>query len=69
VDIIITTTTTTTTTIIIIIIIIIIMQLFSALCFNRFFPQVHYNHSLASEQLKSHTLHKRGHHLDALPLF
>jgi hypothetical protein len=39
---------------------------FAALCFNCFFPQVHYSYALALEQLKLHTLHKRGYHLDAL---
>jgi hypothetical protein len=43
-----------------------IQQRFAALCFNRFFPQVPYNYSLASEELKLHTLRKRSHHLDAL---
>jgi hypothetical protein len=43
-----------------------IQQRFAALCFNRFFPQVHYSHSLALEELKLHALCMRRHHLDAL---
>jgi hypothetical protein len=43
-----------------------IQQRFSALCFNRFFPQVNYSYSLALEQLKLHTLRMRRHRLDAL---
>jgi hypothetical protein len=42
-----------------------IQQRFAALCFNRFFPQVHYCYSLALEELKLHTLHMRRHRLDA----
>jgi hypothetical protein len=38
------------------------------LCFNRFFPQVHYCYSLALEQLKLHSLHTRVHHYNALLL-
>jgi hypothetical protein len=33
-----------------------IQQRFSALCFNRFFPEVHYCSSLASEELNLQTL-------------
>jgi hypothetical protein len=40
--------------------------MFAALCFNRFFPQVHYCNSLALEELKLHTLRMRRHRLDAL---
>jgi hypothetical protein len=36
------------------------------LCFNHFFPKVHYSYSLASEELKLHTLRVRWHHLVAL---
>jgi hypothetical protein len=43
-----------------------IQQRFAALCFNRFFPQVHYCSSLALEELKLHTLRMRRHRLDAL---
>ncbi|PNF35161.1 hypothetical protein B7P43_G08774, partial [Cryptotermes secundus] len=43
-----------------------IQQRFAALCFKRFFPQVHYNYSLALEELKLHTLCTRRHCLDAL---
>jgi hypothetical protein len=46
-----------------------IQRRFAALCFNRFFfPHVHYSYeySLASEQLKLHTLRMRRQHLDAL---
>ncbi|PNF20040.1 hypothetical protein B7P43_G05817 [Cryptotermes secundus] len=43
-----------------------IQQRFAALCFKRFFPQVHYNYSLALEELKLHTLCTRRHRLDAL---
>jgi hypothetical protein len=43
-----------------------IQQRFAALCFNIFFPQVHYCYSLALEELKLHTLRMRRHRLDAL---
>ncbi|PNF32147.1 hypothetical protein B7P43_G02842 [Cryptotermes secundus] len=43
-----------------------IQQRFAALCFKRFFPKVHYNYSLALEELKLHTLCTRRHRLDAL---
>jgi hypothetical protein len=43
-----------------------IQQRFAALCFNRFFPQVHFSYSIASEELKLHTLRMRRHRLDAL---
>jgi hypothetical protein len=43
-----------------------IQQKFAALCFNRFFPQFDYIYALALEQLKLHTLQRRGHHPDAL---
>jgi hypothetical protein len=43
-----------------------IQQRFAALCFNRFFYQVHYSYSLALEKLKLHTLRMKRHHLDAL---
>jgi hypothetical protein len=43
-----------------------IQQRFAALCFNRFFPQVHYCYSLALEVLKLRTLHMNRHRLDAL---
>jgi hypothetical protein len=33
-----------------------IQQRFSALCFNRFFPEVHYSYSLSLEEIKLHTL-------------
>jgi hypothetical protein len=42
------------------------LQRLAALCFNRFFPQVHYCYSLALEDLKLRTLHIRRHRLDAL---
>jgi hypothetical protein len=43
-----------------------IQQRFAALCFNRFFPQVNYNYSLALVKLKLYTLYIRRHRLDAL---
>jgi hypothetical protein len=43
-----------------------IKQRFAALCFNRFFLDVHYGYSLPLKELKLHTLHMRRHHLDAL---
>jgi hypothetical protein len=43
-----------------------IQQRFAALCFNRFFPQVHYCYIFALEELKLHTLHMRRHRLDSL---
>jgi hypothetical protein len=43
-----------------------IQQRFAALCFNRFFPQVHYSYSLAFENLRLHTLLMRRHHLDTM---
>jgi hypothetical protein len=43
-----------------------IQQRFAALCFNSFFPQVHFSYSIALEQLKLHTLRMRRHRLDAL---
>ncbi|PNF18215.1 hypothetical protein B7P43_G17756 [Cryptotermes secundus] len=43
-----------------------IQQRFMALCFNCFYPQVHYNYSLAFEELKLHTLCTTRHRLDAL---
>jgi hypothetical protein len=43
-----------------------IEQRFAALCFNRFFPQVHYCHSLSLEKLKLHILYIRRHRLDVL---
>jgi hypothetical protein len=43
-----------------------IYQRFAALCFKRFFPQVHYCYSLALEALKLHTLRMRRHGLDTL---
>jgi hypothetical protein len=33
-----------------------IQRRFAALCFNRFFPQVHYYYSLVLKKLKLHTL-------------
>jgi hypothetical protein len=42
-----------------------IQQRFAALCFNRFFPQVHYRYSLALVEFKLHTLRMSRHHLDA----
>jgi hypothetical protein len=33
------------------------IQKFEALCFNRFFLQVHYSYPYVLEQLKLHTLH------------
>jgi hypothetical protein len=42
-----------------------IQQRFVAVCFNRFFPQVHYCYSLALEELKLPTLLMRTHRLDA----
>jgi hypothetical protein len=38
-----------------------IQQRFSALSFNRFFPQVHYCNSITLEKLKLHTLRMRRH--------
>jgi hypothetical protein len=43
-----------------------IQQHFAALRFNCFLPQFDYSFALGLEQLKSHTLQKRRHHLDAL---
>jgi hypothetical protein len=43
-----------------------ILQKFSALLFERFFPQVHDREAPASEQLNLHTLSKRRHHIDQL---
>jgi hypothetical protein len=43
-----------------------IQQGFAALCFNRFFLQVHYCRSLASEELRLHALRMRRHRLDIL---
>jgi hypothetical protein len=43
-----------------------IQQEFSAICFNNFFPYVHYSYAYALEHLKLHTSHKRRYHLDAL---
>jgi hypothetical protein len=43
-----------------------IQQRFAALCFNRFFAQIHYSYSLALEKLKLHNLRMGRHHLDAL---
>jgi hypothetical protein len=43
-----------------------IQQMFATLCLNHFFPNVHYNYSLALEQLKLHTLCKRKCHLQVL---
>jgi hypothetical protein len=40
-------------------------QRFAALCFNLFFPQVHYSYSLPLEKLKLHTLRMRRYHLKA----
>jgi hypothetical protein len=42
-----------------------IQQRFGALCFHRFFPQVHFCYSLALEELKLHTLRVRRYRLDA----
>jgi hypothetical protein len=36
------------------------------LCFNRFFPYVHYSYAYASEHLKLHILRKRRYHFDKL---
>jgi hypothetical protein len=41
-------------------------QRFAALCFSRFFPEVHYCYSLALEELKLHNLRMKRYHLDAL---
>jgi hypothetical protein len=41
-------------------------QRFAFVCFNHFFPQVHYCYSLALEDLKLHILHTRRHRLDEL---
>jgi hypothetical protein len=46
-----------------------IQQKFAALCFNRVFPQVHYNYIYALEQLKLHTLRKRSPPFSGLPWF
>jgi hypothetical protein len=43
-----------------------IQSRFSALCFNRFFPEIHYCHSLSLEQLKLHSVRMRRHRPDAL---
>jgi hypothetical protein len=43
-----------------------IQQKFAALCFNRFFPQIHFSYSIALEELKLHALRMRRHRLDAL---
>jgi hypothetical protein len=45
-----------------------IQQRFVALCFNRFFPQIHYCYFLDLEELKMYTLHMKRHRLDALCL-
>jgi hypothetical protein len=42
-----------------------IQQRFAALCFKRFFPQVHCSYSVALEQLKLHTLRERRYHINA----
>jgi hypothetical protein len=43
-----------------------IQQKFAALCFKRFFPQVHYRYSLALAELQLHTLRMRRLRFDAL---
>jgi hypothetical protein len=43
-----------------------IQHKFVAVCFNNFFPHVHYSYAYGLEHLKLHTLHKRRYHLDAL---
>jgi hypothetical protein len=43
-----------------------VQQRFAALCFNSFFPKVHYCYSRALEELKLLTLSVRRHRLDAL---
>jgi hypothetical protein len=42
------------------------LERIQALCFNRLYPEVHYNSPLALEELKLHTLRTRRHRLDAL---
>jgi hypothetical protein len=41
-------------------------QKFSALCFNRVFPQVHYSYAYGLEKLKLHILCTRTYHLHEL---
>jgi hypothetical protein len=43
-----------------------IQQRFAALCFYRFFPQVHYCYTLALQELTLYTLSARRHRLDAV---
>jgi hypothetical protein len=43
-----------------------IQQRFAALCFNRFFPQVHFSYSLALEELKLHILRMTKYRFDVL---
>jgi hypothetical protein len=45
-----------------------IQQKSAALCFNHFFPHIHYNYSLALEHLKLYTLCTRKCHLKPLLL-
>jgi hypothetical protein len=46
--------------------VVVFVTIIANLYFNRFFPQVHYNYSLAFEQLRSQTSRLRRHRLDAL---
>jgi hypothetical protein len=43
-----------------------IQQRFTALCFYRFFPQVHYCYTLALQELNLHTLRMRRQRVDAV---
>jgi hypothetical protein len=41
-------------------------QIFLALCYNNFFPQIHYSYVNALDHLNFHIVCTRRHHLDAL---
>jgi hypothetical protein len=43
-----------------------IQQKFAVLCFNHFFPEVHYCYSFDLEELKLHALRMRRNSLDAI---